>query len=296
MHLLGAFTAIVDDRDRLLLMHRNDIDVWEMPGGGVDDGESPWEAAVRETSEEVGLDIEIDRLVGVYWKPLENTTVFQFVAAAHTGRPRPSDEADDVGWFGFDDLPPNVRPAIKERIADVRAGAKQTVLRTQTRTIREVRPDEYDHLGAITRTAYTILPGHVDEPDYENELAAVARRANAPGATVLVAVESNEVVGGVTYVADATSPLAEWKTPKTAGIRMLAVAPHMQGKGVGESLTRACIDRARAEGNDTLFLHSTQWMHGAHRLYERLGFRRAPGHDWAVTPGITLLAFTLGLT
>jgi hypothetical protein len=36
-------------------------------------------------------------------------------------------------------------------------------------------------------------------------------------------------------------------------------------------------------------------MTTAHRLYEGLGFRRAAEHDWAVTPQITLLAFTLDL-
>ncbi|MGH2686300.1 MAG: GNAT family N-acetyltransferase [Actinomycetota bacterium] len=295
-HLLGAFTAIIDDRDRLLLMHRVDADVWEMPGGGVEDGESPWAAAVREVREEVGLEVSVERLVGVYRVPRQDLTVFQFTATIVDGDPTPSDEADRVAWFSFDDLPSPIRPAVRERIADVRADAKETVLRTQTREVRPARPEEYEVLGALTRTAYTVLPGHLPEPDYENDLADVAARTRTPGATVLAAVESGEVVGGVTYVADSTSPMAEWDMPDTAGIRMLAVAPHMQGRGIGETLTRACIDRARQEGNHTLFLHSTPWMHGAHRLYERLGFGRAPQHDWAVTPEITLLAFTLDLT
>ena len=294
MHRLGAFTAILDDRDRLLMIHRTDVDVWELPGGGAEEGESPWEAAARETREEVGLTIAVERLAGVYWKPLENATVFQFTARS-SGEPGRSDECDDAGWFALDDLPSPIRPAVKERIADVRADRKEAVLRTQTRTVRPVEPTEYDHLGAITRLAYTRLPGHVPEPDYEDELADVGRRATAPGATVLAAVESGEVVGGVTYVADRTSPMAEWDMERTAGIRMLAVAPHMEGKGIGKTLTAACIDKARADGNETLFLHSTTWMTRAHRMYEGMGFRRAPEHDWAATPEITLLAFVLDL-
>jgi len=295
MPQLGAFVAIVDDRDRVLLIHRRDVDVWEMPGGGVEPGESPWDAAAREVREEVGLDVTIERLVGVYWKPRDDTTVFQFTGTILDGHPGPSEEADDVAWFRFDDLPATIRPLVKERIADLRSDRKETILRTQQRQVREVRPDEYDVLGAITRTAYTLLPGHVPEPDYEDELADVGTRAAAPGVTVLVAVEGGDVVGGVTYVADSTSPLAEWDMPKTAGIRMLAVAPHLQGRGVGETLTRACIDRAKAQGNTTLFLHSTEWMHAAHRLYERLGFVRTPEHDWQATPEINLLAFMLRL-
>ena len=295
MHQLGAFTAIVDDRDRLLMIHRTDVDVWELPGGGVEDGESPWDAAVRETGEECGLTITVDRLAGVYWKPQENATVFQFTARSQGEEPGTSDECDAAGWFALDDLPSPIRPAVKERIADVRADRKETILRTQTRDVRPVEPAEYDHLGAITRLAYTRLPGHVPEPDYEDELADVGRRATVPGATVLAAVESGEVVGGVTYVADRSSPMAEWDMARTAGIRMLAVAPHMEGKGIGTTLTRACIEQAKADGNDTLFLHSTTWMHRAHRMYEGLGFVRAPEHDWAVTPDITLLAFVMDL-
>ena len=43
--------------------------------------------------------------------------------------------------------------------------------------IRAVRPEEADELGAITLAAYTELPGHIPEPDYEAELSDVATRA-----------------------------------------------------------------------------------------------------------------------
>ena len=56
------------------------------------------------------------------------------------------------------------------------------------------------------------------------------------------------VLGGVTYVPGPGSPFAEFTDPDAAGIRMLAVADDAQGRGVGEALGRACIDRARAAG------------------------------------------------
>lgn len=52
----GAF--IVRDRKILFLRHKK-YDVWLQPGGHVEDGETPDEAAIRETMEEVGLEIEI---------------------------------------------------------------------------------------------------------------------------------------------------------------------------------------------------------------------------------------------
>ncbi len=65
----GAFAVIFDDHDRVLLCHRRDIDAWNLPGGGVEQGETPWDATVREVREEVGVDAEVVRLTGLYWKP-----------------------------------------------------------------------------------------------------------------------------------------------------------------------------------------------------------------------------------
>jgi 8-oxo-dGTP pyrophosphatase MutT (NUDIX family) len=54
MFRLGAFAVILDEAGDVLLCHRRDLDVWNLPGGRVEQGESPWQAAVRETREEVG--------------------------------------------------------------------------------------------------------------------------------------------------------------------------------------------------------------------------------------------------
>jgi hypothetical protein len=76
--------------------------------------------------------------------------------------------------------------------------------------VRSIRPEEYEALGSLTLSAYTTLEGHVSEPDYEDELADVRTRAEAPSTTVLVAVsDDGQLLGGVTYVADEHSPLAE---------------------------------------------------------------------------------------
>src|SRR5919202_1058485 len=51
---------------RILLTQREDFEVWCLPGGAVDDGESVADAAVREALEETGLHVELTRLVGIY--------------------------------------------------------------------------------------------------------------------------------------------------------------------------------------------------------------------------------------
>ncbi|HEY6696740.1 MAG TPA: GNAT family N-acetyltransferase [Acidimicrobiales bacterium] len=161
--------------------------------------------------------------------------------------------------------------------------------------IRPVRPDEHQALGDLTFAAYAAIdPAVVEEADYVGELRDVAGRV--ADAEVLVAVDdAGMVLGGVTYVPGPDSPWAEFSEPQGAGIRMLAVAPASQGRGVGAALSRACVDRARATGRSQIVLHSTDRMTAAHRLYERLGFARDASLDWEPVPGFWLRGFRLRL-
>ncbi|MFC7619848.1 NUDIX domain-containing protein [Microlunatus sp. GCM10028923] len=54
----GPRAVIMDDQDRLLLIRRSDNGAWAMPAGGLELGESIWEALVREVREETGLTVE----------------------------------------------------------------------------------------------------------------------------------------------------------------------------------------------------------------------------------------------
>jgi 8-oxo-dGTP diphosphatase len=64
---VAAYALITDDQGRLLLPHWSEapLDGWTMPGGGIDPGEDPADAAVREVFEETGYDVELDGLLGV---------------------------------------------------------------------------------------------------------------------------------------------------------------------------------------------------------------------------------------
>jgi ribosomal protein S18 acetylase RimI-like enzyme len=161
--------------------------------------------------------------------------------------------------------------------------------------IREVRDDETQAAGELVVAAYRALPNSppVDENGYWAELRAVAQRV--VDGVVLVAVEEGRLVGCVTYVPDETSPLAEGLYDGEAAIRMLAVDPAGQRRGVGRALVAACVERATSDGKRVLFLHSGEWMQAAHGLYRSMGFRRVPERDWMPLPGIELLAFALDL-
>jgi ribosomal protein S18 acetylase RimI-like enzyme len=61
------------------------------------------------------------------------------------------------------------------------------------------------------------------------------------------------------------------------------------------ALVGACLERAREIGCSAVVLGSLPEMEAAHRLYQRLGFRRIPGRDWSPAEGVDLQAFRLDL-
>ncbi|WP_306326442.1 NUDIX hydrolase [Streptomyces venezuelae] len=67
--VVAASAVVTDDRGRILLQRRRDNDLWALPGGGMDMGDSLPGTAVREVREETGLDVEITGLVGTYTDP-----------------------------------------------------------------------------------------------------------------------------------------------------------------------------------------------------------------------------------
>jgi ribosomal protein S18 acetylase RimI-like enzyme len=163
--------------------------------------------------------------------------------------------------------------------------------------VRPVRPEEYDVLGELTVAAYRALAEGDDpalDPAYLAELRAVARRAAE--VPVLVAVDARgRVLGGVTYVPGPGTRYSESEAPDEAGIRMLAVDPRLQGRGIGRLLVEACLARAKAAGRRRLVLLTRPSMVAARRLYARLGFRRAPARDWEFLPGEWLLGYEIDL-
>jgi ribosomal protein S18 acetylase RimI-like enzyme len=160
--------------------------------------------------------------------------------------------------------------------------------------IRPVRTDEYGALADLTVRAYRVLHGEVLDGLYLDDLLDVAGRAAA--AEVLVAVDGDgTMLGGVTYVPDRSSQMAEFDDEDAASVRMLAVDPRFQGRGAGAALMAACLDRARAGGRNRLVLHTTTDNTLARAMYERMGFRRDPARDWAPDPAVHLVGYELDL-
>ena len=139
---LGVNAVIRDEQGRVLLGLRSRPPIWNLPGGAVEPGETPWAAVVRETREEVGLDVQIDRLTGVYDRSPAGDPVLVFACRVLAGEPAPSPEAIRVGWFDPAELPEQINPYQPERIADALAAWPAARLRHQPGpSVRELYPD-----------------------------------------------------------------------------------------------------------------------------------------------------------
>ena len=158
-------------------------------------------------------------------------------------------------------------------------------------TIRALTADDdLAGFGRIVLASYTRLDGHPADTSHDGELIDVTDRVRR--AVVIGAFDDHRPPGCVTYVRDATSPFAEHLADNEASFRMLGVATTAQGRGVGAALVTACLDAARHDGRGGVFIHSGDWMHAAHRMYGRLGFRHVPERDWdGRDAGILLLGF-----
>jgi predicted N-acetyltransferase YhbS len=159
--------------------------------------------------------------------------------------------------------------------------------------LRRARPEDYAAIGEVTYAAYQ--PLLVDAQTlYAEKLRNAEARDHEAELWVAVAPDDRDVLGTVTLCRDG-SPWREVSAADEGEFRMLAVAPHAQGQGVGEALVRHVLDRFREAGASAVVLSTTPGMLAAHRLYERLGFGRCPERDWAPLPEVSLIAYRLEL-
>lgn len=89
-----------DDKNMILWVKRRDLPIWVLPGGGIDPGETPETAAVREVKEETGLTVSIVRKAARY-SPVNRFTAMThiYVCRVELGSPSPQPESLEVRYF-----------------------------------------------------------------------------------------------------------------------------------------------------------------------------------------------------
>jgi ADP-ribose pyrophosphatase YjhB (NUDIX family) len=125
--VVAGAAAVIDTEGNILLMRRSDNQLWAMPGGQMEVGETPAEAVVRETVEETGIRCIPKALVGVYdsriWDKGIPHQVYKFTFLCepvsipnHASFDR--HETLEIGWFAENDLPDDLDEGHFKRITD----------------------------------------------------------------------------------------------------------------------------------------------------------------------------------
>ena len=133
---IGVY-AVIFNEEGVLLAHRRDIDWWNLPGGGMEAGETVDEAICREVREETGLEVEVDQLVGVYSKPLKQEVVLLLRCRVFGGKLQATQESRECRYFAPGALPRNTLPKHRERIEDALLNLPAAVIRTQRTSTEE---------------------------------------------------------------------------------------------------------------------------------------------------------------
>ena len=111
----GCDVFILDNEKNLLLIQRTDNNLWALPGGYQNLGETPKECAIRECLEETGYNVEILELIGVFSSlkyelknyPLKDIEICHlfFLGKVVSGKEKTSIESKNIKWFSKQAMP-----------------------------------------------------------------------------------------------------------------------------------------------------------------------------------------------
>lgn len=172
--------------------------------------------------------------------------------------------------------------------------------------IREARPDDAAAIAALWTEAYVTLGGGGRRDPYEE----ADFRQTAARSEIFVAEQDGTIAGVVALFPplicaarciEHTGVCSIDRTARVvaredeAELARLAVAASARGAGIGRALAELCTQRARSAGWPAMALWSRPYQRQAHRLYESLGYERAPQRDSVDETGFERLVFRLEL-
>lgn len=266
VHVTGS--AIVVGKRGVVLHRHKRLGLWLQPGGHIDPGETPWDAALREAVEETGLAVAFPasgpQLVHVDVHPGPRKHVhldLRYLVEAPDVAPSPPDgESQDVSWFPWHRGIAMADPGLEGALRSLQPGPA---------VLRPARNNDAGDCASVflrsRRFALPDVPVVHDDGDVRRWMAdeVIAH------ADVTVAEVDGMVVGLMVLEAD--------PDPRSGWISQLYLDPSWIGRGLGERF----VQRAKAAHPAGLQLWTFQTNAPAQRFYERLGFQAVERTDGA---------------
>jgi 8-oxo-dGTP pyrophosphatase MutT (NUDIX family)/GNAT superfamily N-acetyltransferase len=248
-----ASAIVTGERGVILHLHKR-LSIWLQPGGHIDPGEEPWQAALREAHEETGMPVdagsEPERLihVDVHPGPRGHTHLdvrYQFSAPPVAPSP-PEDESPEVRWFSWSEAIAMAEPGLEGVLRAAQPGLP--IIRAA------VVADAPACARVYTRSKAFVMP-EVPEPHTETEVAGWMAEVAIPTMDVWVADLDGVVVGQVML--------------EPGWLHHLYVDPSWMGRGLGDQI----MDLVSRRQPRDLQLWAFQTNARARRFYERHGFK-----------------------
>lgn len=146
--------------------------------------------------------------------------------------------------------------------------------------LRDARRSEIDAVARLLAEVYGSFEAHLPAQTwlrYIGEIVDVRSRLGA--SELIVAEQAGQLAGTIGFFPEASRSALERWPAGWASIRRLGVRADMRRRGIGTALAGEAMRRARERKAKAIGLHTAAHMAAATRLYERLGFRRAPEFD-----------------
>jgi ribosomal protein S18 acetylase RimI-like enzyme len=162
--------------------------------------------------------------------------------------------------------------------------------------IRDARPQEAARIALLLRSAYNEYQAVMPPYAWQAYLADIMNvRGRMADDDLIVAESDGKLVGTVTVFMDDQRSFDDGWPKGWAAIRLLGVAPKNRGCGIGRALMDECLSRCRVSGIKTIGLHTAEIMSAAKKMYERMGFTRAPEFDFHPMSGVVIMAYKLDI-
>lgn len=262
VHVTASAILVTPDRRRVLLHRHKRLGLWLQPGGHIDAGEQPWDAARREAAEETGLEaslVSADLVhVDVHPGPRGHThlDLRYLVEAPHVAPAPPEGESPDADWFAW-----------YRAIAMADAGL-EGVLRLLQPGEARIRPARGNDAGDIADVYLRSRAFALPTVPVVHDAGSVRRWF------------ADEVVGrSDTWVAEVDGVLVGMMVLDHARdgswIEQLYLDPTWMGRGLGDRMMETAVSRAHGP----LHLWTFQVNGPARRFYARHGFTEVEQTD-----------------